>query len=259
MHAGSEAPFRETVSKRFDVLDALAEEPRSKQDLTDCLEQSRSTIDRAIRELETATCVRPVEPGRPEYQLTQIGRLGFEYEQGYRDRMSQVESNAALLNSIPEDAPLDPAFVAGAETHFSPRTPDVAFKPGAELVSEADRMLGTATVAREQYFEILGGQLAERDFELELVMPTDLLGAIQENYQQELAQLTDASGVAIYETQARVPYALWITESESTATAGITLHQNGGVKGSLINTSDAAVRWARDQYEAYREQSTRIF
>jgi predicted transcriptional regulator len=258
MHVRSEAPFREIVSKRYDVLDALVEEARSKQELTDRLEQSRSTIDRAIRELETAACVSPVEPGSSEYQLTQIGRLGINYEQRYRDRMSQVESNSALLNSIPEDAPLDPGFVAGAETHFSPRTPDVAFKPGIELIGEADRMLGTATVAREQYFEILGDQLAERDFELELVMTRDLLGAIQENYQQELARLTDTSGIAIYETQERVPYALWITESDRTATAGITLHQNGGVKGSLINPSDAAVRWARNQYKAYREHATQI-
>ncbi|WP_336037198.1 helix-turn-helix transcriptional regulator [Halobacterium yunchengense] len=257
MARGSESSFREGVSKRYPVLEALLGEPKSKRALTEELPHSRSTVDRAIRELQSLGCVDTVDSaGR--YRVTHVGRLGFEYERTYRERMATVADSAALLEGVPADAPLATEFVAGMQAHVSRRAPDVAFQPGRELVERADRLRGTATVVRRQYFDVLGEQVHSDGFELELVLDGGLVEVINRNYAAEFASLTEAAGVTILESEDPIPYALWLTDDDGGTTAGITLHADGGVKGSMTNAAPAAVEWAESQYEQYRANAVRV-
>jgi hypothetical protein len=61
-----------------------------------------------------------------------------------------------------------------------------------------------------------------------------------------------------YVTDQELPYALWIMEHDEHPLAGITVHENGGVRGVLMNDSAGAVRWARDEYAQYLDNAKRV-
>ena len=59
----------------------------------------------------------------------------------------------------------------------------------------------------------------------------------------------------MYATDEQLPYALWVMETPDGTCAGITAYEDGGVRGVLMNDSEAAVTWAQGQYDAYRERA----
>lgn len=250
--------LRETVSKRYRVLQALADDPRTKPELVDRLECSRSTVDRATSDLLDVECIESTDVGGSRFRLTQTGRVALEVERRYRDDADRLAALSALLNDLPSDAPMSEAFVSGADVYRSARAPDVALRPATELLVDADRMVGTATVVRNDYFDNLGGRLDDGGFELELVLDPELLAGIVENHDDEFERLLARDGVEAYTAETTIPYALWLTENGTDATAGITVHDDGGVKGTVVNGSARAVSWARSQYVGYRDAATKL-
>nr|WP_152422134.1 hypothetical protein [Natrialba asiatica] len=54
-------------------------------------------------------------------------------------------------------------------------------------------------------------------------------------------------------TDQDLPYTLWITEHDERSRADITFHENGGVRGVLMNDFPTALQWARDEFSPYLE------
>ena len=75
--------LRSTLSKRHGVLASVAESPKTKPELVAALDQSRSTIDRAVTELSTVDCIEPRHDDRSQYRCTQTGRLALETYREY--------------------------------------------------------------------------------------------------------------------------------------------------------------------------------
>lgn len=256
--AGTEGEqLRDVFSKRYWLVEALSEEPKTKPELVDELEYSRSTINRAIDELLDVQCVEPAQPAGQQFQLTVAGQATLQFHRDYRTNTQQVHTNTALLNTLPSGS-LDKAFLADADIYSSVHTPDVAHQPGTELLEEASRMMGTAPVVHREYFEYLIERLQEGGFELELILESDLLEAIEQNYENEIDSLVEFNTVQIYVTDEPFPYALWLTEQGTREYAGITLYENGGVNGTIVNDTASAITWAKAQYSEYRESASEI-
>lgn len=54
---GSPPELSTTLAKRFECLAALVDQPRTKSELDEVLDYSRSTLDRAIRDLRDVNLV----------------------------------------------------------------------------------------------------------------------------------------------------------------------------------------------------------
>lgn len=54
--------LRDVLSKRHLIVEALSECPRTNPELVDDLEDSRSTVNRAITDLLDVGCVEPIRP-----------------------------------------------------------------------------------------------------------------------------------------------------------------------------------------------------
>lgn len=250
--------LRDILSKRYQIVESLNEEARTKPALVDELEYSRSTINRAIDELVGVGCVEPTETAGRRFKLTSSGKIAFQLHREYRTDTDRLRTNSALLNAIPSDDPLDRAFLSGADVHSSAQTPDVAIRPGIELLKESDKMIGTAPVVQREYFRVLSEKLRSGRFELELVIDSNLHEAIKRNYGEEFDVLTDFEATEVYVTDTLPSYALWLTEGPYSVDVGITIYDEGGVKGTIVNDTDSAVSWTRDRYARYRESASRI-
>ncbi|WP_134670462.1 helix-turn-helix transcriptional regulator [Halorussus marinus] len=256
--AGTEGEqLRDILSKRYRLVEALSGEAKTKPELVDELESSRSTINRAIDELLNIECVEPTQPAGQKFQLTMAGQAALQFHCDYREETERVQANTALLN-IPPAGSLDKAFLNDADVYSSVRTPDIAHQPGTELLGEATRMIGTAPVVQSEYFSYFRERLQEGRFELELVLESSLVQAIEQNYMDEFSALMEFDAVNTYVSDESLPYALWVIEQESSEYAGTTLYEDGGLKGTIVNDTDAATAWARDQYTGYREAASKF-
>jgi DNA-binding MarR family transcriptional regulator len=99
---GGRGPVGRLVEKRSDFLDVFTEGPRTKRDLVDDLGHSRSTVNRAVRELEVGSLIVRTD-GR--YAITHRGR---HLLQSYRDTLAafeRIEEAEVALAELPADAP----------------------------------------------------------------------------------------------------------------------------------------------------------
>lgn len=249
--------LRDVLSKRYWIVEALTERSKTKSELVDELEYSRSTINRAIDELLDVECVEPVRPAGHQFQLTMAGEAAFQLHRDYRTETERIQTNSKLLNSLPADS-LDTSFLEDAEVYSSVRTPEIAHQPGTELLEEANRMIGTAPVVQGEYFDNFKRRLQEGGLELELIIESDLVEAMQQSYEDEFAALIDFDTVNVYIFDKSLPYALWLTEQETSEYAGVTVYEDGGLKGTIVNDTDAATAWTRNQLTEYREAASKI-
>ncbi|QAU12649.1 tetratricopeptide repeat protein [Halorubrum sp. BOL3-1] len=102
------------VERRLDFLERLAAEPLRKHELVDALDYSRSTVNRAVDELEAAGLVTGETDG---YRTTLSGRL---LANGYREFLTVADDVAAagdVLSPLGAGADVSPAVLRGAETY----------------------------------------------------------------------------------------------------------------------------------------------
>ncbi|MFD1645919.1 tetratricopeptide repeat protein [Haloarchaeobius litoreus] len=101
----------ELLDRRRQVLGHLGGDGHHVRDLCEELDVSRSTVNRALRELEDAEWVERADDG---YVRTTTGSLAL---QKYRDQVTAldaVQTHADALSPLPGDTPLDPAVLADA-------------------------------------------------------------------------------------------------------------------------------------------------
>ncbi|ELZ48152.1 hypothetical protein C463_01141 [Halorubrum californiense DSM 19288] len=119
------------AERRLDFLERLAAEPLRKHELVDALGHSRSTVNRAIDELEAAGLVAGETDG---YRTTLSGRL---LAAAYREFLTVADDLAAagdVLDPLGADVDVDPAVLRGAETYRA-AAPD-PYRP-LEVLDEA--------------------------------------------------------------------------------------------------------------------------
>lgn len=176
----------------------------------------------------------------------------------YCTDLESVQRCAPVLNALPPNTELSKTFVTEAELHASAKTPDIAVQPTIELLSGATKLTGTAPVVFGDYFDILIDWMQEGESEMELVLEQDLLESIVTNYESKFNVLAEFDSVEFYIYDGQIPYALWLIDREPTDHVGITIYEQGGIKGSLVTDSELAIRWARDQYDRLKDNSTKL-
>ncbi|WP_373188553.1 hypothetical protein [Halolamina sp.] len=130
------------LTKRHFYLRALIQQPRSKRDLEDELEGSRSTLDRALRDLADAD-LATYEDG--VWKPTPLGRCIYQTREAYLDRLENLAEAAPLFNEFSSRSPVDCAFVIGADVYESdPSMPDAVMRTLLDSV-EAGRDVSVAT------------------------------------------------------------------------------------------------------------------
>lgn len=248
--------LRSILHKRHDILAALVSEPRTKPELVDALDASRSTVDRAIRTLEDAGCI---ERQNSIYHPTQVGYVAFNEYNRYAKTTDGIARASDVLNAARPEARIDPVFLNGVTVQTAdPHAPESALKDSIEILKTADRLLGLAPVVLSLYTETLTTLVREYNLDAELILYEDTLNSLLKYYQDQISKNNLLDHVDFYVTEQVLPYALWIMDHEEHPQAGITIHENGGVRGVLTNDSPEALQWAHDKYEQYLETAQSI-
>jgi len=108
------------LAKRESIIQSLSDQPKSKGELDTALECSRSTITRALTELEEYDLVRKTRRG---YSLTIAGRTAVTLYNRKRSILDSVSTCSSLLNTLskPDNSKLEPLLLYDAETVVASR------------------------------------------------------------------------------------------------------------------------------------------
>lgn len=243
------------LSKRRAFLASLADEPKEKPELAADCDVARSTVGRAIRELELAGLV---DRGDDGFELTVSGRLVYDQFHEFEHAVDAICEVDELLSTLPRSDLVPPEMFVGCEVvRADIHAPDKAMQETVELVSSARRVRGVSPAVHGAYVETFQERIRTDGLETELVFSADALTELATTYADYVIE--DADGVTIYQIDELPPLGLMLVEHEDgTTEASFGIYTENGVQVVVRNTNPNAVAWLREEFESYREQATEI-
>lgn len=242
------ATLRETVRKRSDVLGSLSTAPASKPELVDRLDVSRSTVDRAVDALGEIGLIRRVDG---TYHATAHGELVLDCYRAYSESTDALAEAAPILDALPVDATIERSLLENGTTRLAdPHAPESALTAAVEELKAAERLRVFSPVVKSSYLSLVHREVTEAGLETELVLgqeATESLASLA-TVTETVEQLVNAEPFDLYTTDDGLPYVLYLMTGE-TDTIGLTVHDDGGIVGSVTASDPDAVEWGRSQFE----------
>lgn len=243
----------ETLHRRGSVLSLLADGARRKRDLVDAVDVSRSTVDRAIRDLEAEGLVERTAEG---YAVTVAGRVVAADRDRYRRTVESVADARSLLSLLPQRAEVPAAVLRGATAmHATAPSPAAPLDELQARIVGSDRYRAVAAIDPGTGFASLyEEQVVAGALDLEFVF-TDALTAYVRDHRGALWRTLHEHGVDVYATE-DVPHGLGIAEDGDDASVMLPVYdEQKQLAGVLFNDAPAAVDWARETYADIRDRA----
>lgn len=245
----------ETVSRRVDLLGALRSGPRAKRALVSELSISRSTVDRAVRELESAGLVTR-ESGT--VGLTFAGRLTLSAYEEFYESVAGLRRGKDVLGPIPADASMDPAVFEGATVVRSePHAPHRPVQELKDYLRDANRIRGVASAVLPEYVTLYSRQIVEEGAEVELVVSEPVLETLVGKYGESLEASLATGRLDLYAIAGTPPFSTIIADRDEPELS-VVVYGDSGVVGLIHNAAPDAVRWGEQWIEDWRERGTVI-
>lgn len=256
--SGDAGETLETVARRADVLSALDEEVLSKPALEDALRVSRSTIDRAVRELERAAFLERTDGG---FTATTAGRLALEQYRTLTDRLETINASTRFLQHVSfEEAP-PPAVFADADVRWpEPPEPAQVLEPIPTMLREADHLRALSRAVSDPKLlgtieeQVVGGRL-----DVEFIYSEAMIDHLRSSYPERVDDIWRRENFQMYMTDT-LPFSLGVMHGRETKPQLVVIVYNddGELRGVLYNDTPAAIAWGEDVFRRERQQATRL-
>lgn len=249
---GGDNELVSVINRRMELLESL-QQPRDKPDLIEALDVSRSTIDRAIRRLESLGLVAREE----QYRLTPAGRLAVDLFEGFTDDLEDVAEVKELLAALPPDAPVGMPLVRDAEVLVAPGpTPTEPIRTGLEDVKSADRIhLLIPQVTLPEGLSIIRGAVADGETSAKCVLSRALVDHLRQDDGTWLADVVEIRGCELRAVD-RLPYGLGTLRGPDGRQAGLIVYgPEGNLRGLVRNDSFQAFAWGETVFREYYEDA----
>ncbi|AGB39373.1 helix-turn-helix transcriptional regulator [Natronococcus occultus] len=235
------------------ALAALADGPRTRAELRDLTDVSRSTVGRTLRAFEERGWIEPTDEG---YETTRLG--GF-VATGMRELLERVETELKLRDvwrwfpAETRELPLESlsrAVVTVAAVD-DPYRPVNRFR---SLLRETDRFrfvgfeLALFELCRDELTDQVAGGMTT-----EVVDPPSVARYIRRTYPERSERMFASGNLTVLVHDGLPEYGLSLFD-DRIAICGY--HTDSGTVRILIDTDDRTVReWAESTYAAYRREA----
>ena len=232
------------LARRIEFVERLREEPLHKADLVEEFDTSRSTVNRAISELEEAGFAERITRG---YVTTQAGRLAAERYRAFLDDQRAVLEARPVLATLPHDAEI-PARVLREATTGSPGDAYALF----ELVAE---QLGTASeyravlprVVDSRHLRACHAQVVRGELTATLACPADEFERLGEEFPHLTGELLDdPSFTAKASSSPQFGLMCFREDPDASRPDSVVLlgYDGSDIAGFVHTETSAAVEWA---------------
>lgn len=235
------------VHRRWDCLDALVDEPAPKGRLVDRLDTPRSTLDDIVRELESAGLAEYVDG---QWRATTVGHYAHHSYDRFVGSLDGVDAVGSVLEPLSGVRSVPPAMLDGAVAHEATEpVPDAVIEEFLSRISASDRIRGFAPRAVSGYADAVPERAAEHQTSLEMVMTADIYKQLSTLYPSSDRPEAEREQLSLFAGSIPHEYGLWVAD---TSHVGLIVYTDHGIRGLIINDSDAAVEWGIEQYEQVR-------
>lgn len=236
------------VFQREEFLERLSNGTADKPELIDEIGASRSTVDRALKQLQLEGLV---EKRSGRYGLTLYGRLTLRaYRRVLRETETMRRSKDAL-RLLPPSAELDPAFFRRGMvlSDGNGETSPAAFI--RELLEGAETF---RTVTKSPHFELISlahRRVVEEDMRFELVHSADSVERLNLHYPDVVESALASGNLEMYSLDDVPPFGLLKAARPTGETVVLVLYGPGGAADTVIvnETGLASLRFD----EVFRE------
>lgn len=248
--------FLALMARRGDLLRLLGARPREKLELEAELDVSRSTIDRAIRDLEARDFVTRTPDG---YRQTLSGRLALAEYDRFTGRIQGICESSTVLASLARETDVDLAMLEDATVARADRTsPHRPLEELYGLVEVADSVTGFAPAIHPQQVETYRTRIEEHGMTADLVVTDGVVERLLADYADAFATVVETDDVRLRVTAEELAYSLTIAETPDGPVAAIMVYADDGIRGCIHNDEPAAIRWARDRFERVAADATAV-
>lgn len=244
------------MSCRSDILANLVEKPYEKRDLVDELDIARSTLDRAIRELEAYGLVTYSDG---KYTVTTIGeRLSVHFFSLLGRVELTIEFEPFLEYTSTDEFDLDVRELAGADL-LTPESNDpyAMINRHVKVLGRADHFRGVLPIIGLHAFETAYERVLDHGAYHELIVDSGVAETLRSNedYQNKFRELCEQNGCEILVYDGAIPYFVGVFDDEIVQ-IGV---DEGGEPRALLETDRREVRtWAHETLEEYKQQATPV-
>lgn len=245
-----------TLHRRADVLDLLTDGPHDKSEILAELDVSRSTVDRALRELETYNCVTR-EDGA--FVATLVGRVLLETYDSHFANVDGISRATDVLVNLPQSAPVSPEMLAGAEV-LRPEAPAPHLPHDIleDIVTEAEQCYGFSVAMTNTRVVDLLRERAVEGVPIELVFSPAMVAHVRNGFAEPIREAATEGTMDLYENDG-LPFGLLIGEmGDRTRVAVVIYGPRSELAGIVHNDTPEAVTWARILYRTHRREATPI-
>ncbi|QIB75542.1 GntR family transcriptional regulator [Halogeometricum borinquense] len=238
----------QVILSRHRLLEQVDNGVKDKRDLYDQLTVSRSTIDRAIRELEAENILRR---RGSHCEFTRFGKLAYKQFGGISQTYKTLSNASKLLSALPERSELGMSLLHGSEvTLANQRAPATPFKD-ISSVPDGEPIQAMLPVLFPQQLQFLC-QRVEKGNSIELIIHSDIIKIMEEKYESEYEKM-DNHSVEINISSRLPQFGLIIVGSQKFL---LSVHrENGGLHGLIENSKTDAVKKARQLFNQHQAGS----
>ncbi|MEF8807008.1 helix-turn-helix transcriptional regulator [Natronomonas sp.] len=250
---GIERPaVADLLDKRADLLARLADGAKSQRALREGLDRSRSTVYKAVTELEEAGLVTE---GADGYELTGVGRLAWRRHDAYRARLDRLVAAEPILNAIPADMHVPLAAIEHGRVIVPGRhAPERPLDHLEALAEDADTLRCFSPAGMPRYFSDIHEQVAADDLTAKLVIEDDGIERVQTAYDRFEAAV-DASAFDVRIADGELPFAIVVFDE---AELGLFVYDDGSLAGAAFCDDDAVLTWGERLFDRVHEQATPV-
>lgn len=240
------------LTHRRQLLKAVEDGPADKQALVEEVGVSRSTVDRAVRELEEAGLVSRTGG---TVSLTTSGRVALLAHDRLADTIRGLGAASDLMRHLPVDLVPDPViFQGGTVVEGTPEVPQRPATTLSELVSECDELRGVALSVEPELVTAGRNAIVERDADMTVVVPETVVARLLGAHADALEDSLEG-GIDLRQTDRDVPFGVMVFDRPTSPIAALLVYGESGLRGIVTNERDPAVAWARQYVETWLQRA----
>lgn len=249
-----EAAFLVRSPHRLRLLEALAERPLSRSELTEAVTVSRVTLGRSLGAMADRNWI--ARDG-DSYRLRPLGELVLDDVSRFLETMSTQTHLRGIVDLLPvADLDFDLRRLGNASIVLTTRhDAGAAMRRYLELVENASSIRVLKDTIEMAVVRTVSDRIADGDLDAAIVYTDAAIETTADIPEaRELMARDLANGKDAFRYPDRLPHHLAIVDG----TVVLFLLDDRGIQG-LVETDDAVVReWARATFEAVRDEAERL-
>jgi len=245
------------LERRSELLEHLRAEPREKRVLVETLAVPRSTLDRAVRELEAAGLITHESSG---YALTPLGERLLDEFAAFRTRVGCTVELEPVLRWIPPGTlDLDLQWLTDADCWTpEPNDPWAMVNRHVRALESTERVRGILPLVALHGVEVLHERVLEADADAQFVVEPGVAETLRtdETYAPLFRDLQARKPPTFIVADDRsIPYFLGVFDDELVQ---IGVDEESEPRALLESRDERVLEWARETIEEYQQAASPI-